>query len=113
MGLTLVEKPAASDAFLLGNTVAGSCSDDDDCNTDRGFRCVQGGTCKEVAWTRVTPDEVGTFVVRLRATFPMSRYFAAFDTARRLLAGTTSNTSAVAIWSQCHAASSQSRIVGC
>src|SRR5690606_39185989 len=65
---SLVEKPAASSALLLGNTVAGSCSDDDDCNAESGYRCVQGGTCKQVAWTRVTPDEVGTFLVRLRAT---------------------------------------------
>lgn len=64
---TLVEKPGDSEAYLVGNTVSGSCTDDDGCNTARGFRCVQG-TCKEVAWTRMTPDAVGTFVVRLRAT---------------------------------------------
>lgn len=65
---SLAEKPAASSAILLGNTVAGACGDDDDCEVERGFRCAAGGTCKQVAWTRVTPDEVGTFVVRLRAT---------------------------------------------
>lgn len=64
---SLAEKPADSEAVLLGNTVSGSCTDDDDCQLDRGFRCAQG-TCKQVAWTRVTPDAVGTFVVRLRAT---------------------------------------------
>lgn len=65
---TLVEKPEGSSAVLLGNTVSGSCTDDDDCAVAVGYRCVQGGTCKQVAWTRVTPDAVGTFVVRLRAT---------------------------------------------
>lgn len=64
---TLVEKPEGSTAALLGNTVSGSCSVDTDCAMSLGYRCTQG-TCKQVAWTRVTPDAVGTFVVRLRAT---------------------------------------------
>lgn len=64
---SLVDKPEGSEAILLGNTVSGSCSNNDDCATALGYRCTQG-TCKQVAWTRVTPDAVGTFVVRLRAT---------------------------------------------
>ncbi|MFZ9889490.1 MAG: choice-of-anchor D domain-containing protein, partial [Myxococcota bacterium] len=70
---SLVDKPADSSAFLVGNTVAGSCDDDDHCDTASGYRCVTG-TCKQVAWTRVTTDAVGTFRVRLRATDARGAY---------------------------------------
>jgi hypothetical protein len=71
---TLAQRPPGDDAtILLGNNVGGSCSDDSGCPTQTGYRCTNG-TCRQVAWTRVTPVAVGTYVVRLRATDARGAY---------------------------------------
>lgn len=67
----LVDKPASSEAFLIGGLAGASCADDGECEVDDGYRCVAGSSgsrCRQVARTRVTPDDVGTYLVRLKAT---------------------------------------------
>jgi hypothetical protein len=68
---TLPEAPTDSEAILLGGVNGPGCTEDSECDEAQGYRCVpasNGNRCKQVAWTRVTPDLVGTYVVRLRAT---------------------------------------------
>lgn len=67
----LVERPAGSDAFLVGALIGADCAVDEECEWDDGYRCIEGSTtgrCRQVARTRVKPDIVGTYRVRLTAT---------------------------------------------
>ncbi|MCP4503549.1 MAG: choice-of-anchor D domain-containing protein [Deltaproteobacteria bacterium] len=68
---TLEGKPDASNAFLLSGPQGESCSIDSECSVEDGYRCVagtSGARCRQSARTRVTPDVVGTYTVRMRAT---------------------------------------------
>lgn len=67
---TLVSAPEASQAFLLNGPVGDACTNNDGCAFDEGYLCVETADqrCRQVMRTRVTPDVVGTFVVRLRGT---------------------------------------------
>jgi hypothetical protein len=67
---SLAAQPTGSDAIILGGPLGPMCTDDGQCDTASGYRCITGSTtrCRQVAWTRVTPDAVGSYTVRLRAT---------------------------------------------
>lgn len=73
----LVEQPEASEALLIGAVSADECTADAECDTAEGYRCVgtaSSSRCRQVARTFVTPDVVGSFVVRLRATDARGAY---------------------------------------
>jgi len=67
---SIAESPEGSNAFLLSGPQGDNCADDSACSVDDGYRCIgdANARCRQVARTRITPDVVGTYKVRLRAT---------------------------------------------
>lgn len=74
---SLAELPAGSNAILVGSIAGSDCANDAMCAVDEGYRCIvtaSSSRCRQVARTRLTPDAVGSYIVRLRATDSRGAY---------------------------------------
>lgn len=73
----LQEQPEQSEALLVGAVSTDECTADEECEVNEGYRCIGNASssrCRQVARTIVTPDVVGSFVVRLTATDARGAY---------------------------------------
>jgi hypothetical protein len=66
---SIVESPDPA-AILVSDPPGATCVDDTVCEIAEGYRCTLGPPqrCRQVAWTHITPQLAGTYVVKLRAT---------------------------------------------